>query len=313
MTMGNGDPLHSNQWIQFDAYNQVIYGLALNESEKTDEVLLVIAEDSCGQSTYDAVSVDVVSKSVSEFNYPISGYFVEFSDIPVCPIEDLINLYVFVEGLTLWFNDSREVFIADRENCTLRLLMVNQKKEISFHGRNNEEERNVFDEKGGIATEFLCFFMPSFKITKFEPFVQNYSLGEEEDDNHFVQFKSDINHWLEIVLPVIIILSIFVLVIIILYICYTRKKKLYVLRSEKPTFLEERRPVIFQTEVPLEDPTLNPRTPVILSHYDEVPSSEVELLDQRSLPSTPDYTPPCTQPPPSYRIPPPYTGSHQYW
>jgi neurexin len=310
MTMGNGNPIQSDHWVQFDPYNQVIYGLALNESEKMDEVLLVIAEDACGQSTYDAVRVDVTSKV--EFKNPSVGYIVEFSDIPVCPIENLMNLYVFIKDLTVWFNDSREILIMDKRNCTLHLLMAT-KKENSFHEENYAEHGNVFDEKGEILVEFLCFFMPSFKIIKFESFLQNFSVGEEDNVSHFVPFKSDISLWLEIVLPVIIILTIFVLVIVTLYICCTRKKKQYILQSDKPTFLEERRPVIFQTEVPIEDPTLNPRTPVILSHYDEVPSSEVELLDQRSLPSTPDYTPPTTQPPPAYRIPPPYSGSHQYW
>ncbi|XP_062597695.1 uncharacterized protein LOC134259114 [Saccostrea cucullata] len=168
-------------------------------------------------------------------------------------------------------------------------------------------------EKRELTKDILCFFLPGFRITKFEHFIQNHSLVEEATDILWIPFKSDINLWFEIVLPVIILLSILIVLVVIVYVCCTRRRKLYLLHSEKPTFLEERRPVIFQTEAPVEDPSLCPRNPAILSRDNELSSSEVDLIDQRSLPSTPDYNPFSTIPPPVYRVPPPYTNNHQYW
>ncbi|XP_061187313.1 dystroglycan 1-like [Saccostrea echinata] len=311
MTTGYGNPLPSNHWVQYDSTDQVIYGLVLNESAVRNEVLLVVAEDSCGQSTHDAVGVEISGKFNEEYASTKHGFLVHFSDDPICPVKDLKNLYVFVKELKIWFNNSREIFITKRENCSLVLLLAEDRDTLSEDM--TAEARTIFDEKGELIKEFSCFFMPGFRITKFEHFMKNHSLLEEDTDIPLIPFKSDINLWFEIVLPVIIILSILLVLIIIVYICCTRKKKLYLLHSEKPTFLEERRPVIFQTEVPVEDPSLCPRNPTILSHYDELPSSEVELIDQRSLPSTPNYTPTSTQPPPAYRVPPPYTNNHQYW
>lgn len=190
--------------------------------------------------------------------------------------------------------------------------MEDTEEEVSM-GAGSEERTAIFDDKGEISTQFECFFLPSFQIISVHFIKLNTSPLEKDYESPTAHYSSDINHWLEIVLPVVIILCIIVIIVIILYVYYARKKKLYILQSEKPTFLEERSPVIFQTEVPVEDPTLNPRDPIILSHFDEIPSSEAELLEHRSLPSTPDYTPPTCEPPPSYRLPPPYTTSHQYW
>ncbi|XP_065938373.1 dystroglycan 1 [Magallana gigas] len=259
MTTGYGDPLPSNHWIQFDSNNQVIYGLVTNETATQEEVLLVVAKDLCGQSSYDAIGVDMSIDSFDHTKDKKYELMVQFSSVPTCPVEDLKNI------------------------------------------------------QGRLSTQFECFFLPSFQITSVHFIKLNTSPLEKDYESPTAHYSSDINHWLEIVLPVVIILCIIVIIVIILYVYYARKKKLYILQSEKPTFLEERSPVIFQTEVPVEDPTLNPRDPIILSHFDEIPSSEAELLEHRSLPSTPDYTPPTCEPPPSYRLPPPYTTSHQYW
>ncbi|XP_062596269.1 uncharacterized protein LOC134257696 [Saccostrea cucullata] len=310
MTTGYGIPLPSNHWIQFDTDDQVIYGLVLNESAVRNEVLLVVAEDSCGQSSHDAVGVEISRKLNEMYTITKHGFVVDFSDDPICPVKDLRNLYVFVEELKNWFNISREIFITKRENCSLVLLMTEESETIDII---SAEESKILDEKGELTREFSCFFLPGFRITKFEHFTQNHSLVEETTNIPFIRFKSDINLWFEIVLPVIILLSILIVMIVIVYVCCTKRRKQYLLHSDKPMFLEERRPVIFQTEVPVEDPSLCPRNPTILSRDDELPSSEVDLIDQRSLPSTPDYNPLTTIPPPVYRVPPPYTNNHQYW
>ncbi|XP_062612399.1 dystroglycan 1-like [Saccostrea cucullata] len=312
MTTGYGNPLPSNHWVQFNSDDQVIYGLVLNESAVRNEVLLVVADDSCGQSTHDAVGVEVSGIFNEVYTRAKYGFVVDFSDDPICPVKDLKNLYVFVEELKTWFNISREIFITKRENCSLVLLM---KEDLESEAIDiiSAEGSKILDEKGELSREFLCFFLPGFRISKFENFIQNHSQVEEATDIPLIPFKSDINLWFEIVLPVIILLSVLLVMIVIVYVCCTRRRKLYLLHSEKPTFLEERRPVIFQTEVPVEDPSLCPRNPTILSRDDELPSSEVDLIDQRSLPSTPDYNPLSTIPPPVYRVPPPYTNNHQYW
>lgn len=312
MTTGYGDPLPSNHWIQFDSNNQVIYGLVTNETATQEEVLLVVAKDLCGQSSYDAIGVDMSIDSFDHTKDKKYELMVQFSSVPTCPVEDLKNMFVFVQELKKWFNDSGEISIKERENCKLYLFMEDTEEEVSM-GAGSEERTAIFDDKGEISTQFECFFLPSFQITSVHFIKLNTSPLEKDYESPTAHYSSDINHWLEIVLPVVIILCIIVIIVIILYVYYARKKKLYILQSEKPTFLEERSPVIFQTEVPVEDPTLNPRDPIILSHFDEIPSSEAELLEHRSLPSTPDYTPPTCEPPPSYRLPPPYTTSHQYW
>lgn len=312
MTTGYGDPLPSNHWIQFDSNNQVIYGLVTNETATQEEVLLVVAKDLCGQSSYDAIGVDMSIDSFDHTKDKKYELMVQFSSVPTCPVEDLKNMFVFVQELKKWFNDSGEISIKERENCKLYLFMEDTEEEVSM-GAGSEERTAIFDDKGEISTQFECFFLPSFQIISVHFIKLNTSPLEKDYESPTAHYSSDINHWLEIVLPVVIILCIILIIVIILYVYYARKKKLYILRSEKPTFLEERSPVIFQTEVPVEDPTLNPRDPIILSHFDEIPSSEAELLEHRSLPSTPDYTPPTCEPPPSYRLPPPYTTSHQYW
>lgn len=312
MTTGYGDPLPSNHWIQFDSNNQVIYGLVTNETTTQEEVLLVEAKDLCGQSSYDAIGVGISIDSYDHAKDKMFEVVVEFSSVPTCPVEDLKNMFVFVQELEKWFNNSGDISIKERENCTLSLLMENMEEEVSIVA-GSEERTAIFDDKGEIRTQFECFFLPSFQIISVHFIKLNTSPLEKDYEIPTAHYSSDINHWLEIVLPVVIILCIIIIIVIVLYVYFARKKKLYILQSEKPTFLEERSPVIFQTEVPVEDPALTPRDPVILSHFDEIPTSEADLLEHRSLPSTPDYTPPTCEPPPFYRLPPPYTTSHQYW
>lgn len=313
LTTGYGDLLPSNHWIQFDSLNQVIYGLVMNETAVEEEALLIMAKDSCGQASYDAIGVDITGPSYAQVRDHMIRFNVEFSSAPMCPIEKLKNIHTFVQGFKMWMNDSREVFITETENCSLGFLMMASKEDSVSAERKSKDMTAILDDKGEIRSEFSCFFLPSFQITKFEYIKENTSIIDKDYDAPIAHYSSDINHWLEIVLPVTVILFILVVIVIALYICYARQKKLFDLQSEKPTFLEERRPVIFQTEVQGEDPSLGPRDPIILSHCDDLHSSEVELLDHRSLPSTPDYTPPHSNPPPSYRLPPPYTTSHQYW
>lgn len=86
---------------------------------------------------------------------------VQFLSVFICLVEDLKNMFVFVQEFKKWFNDSGEIFIKERENCKLYLFMEDTEEEVLM-GVGFEERIVIFDDKGEISIYFECFFLLSF-------------------------------------------------------------------------------------------------------------------------------------------------------
>lgn len=133
----------------------------MNEIVIQEEVLLVVVKDLCGQFLYDVIGVDMFIDSFDYIKDKKYELMVQFLSVFICLVEDLKNMFVFVQEFKKWFNNSGEIFIKERENCKLYLFMEDMEEEVLM-GVGFEERIVIFDDKGESSIQFECFFLLSF-------------------------------------------------------------------------------------------------------------------------------------------------------
>jgi hypothetical protein len=105
------------------------------------------------------------------------------------------------------------------------------------------------DDNGTVLEEFNCFFSPFFNVTSvYVDFKEicNFTEPYIKSDIH-VSLDDDM-YLFYILIPVAILTVVILMVIIILLVRRCLKRNRYVANSEKPIFLMDRQPVIFQNE-----------------------------------------------------------------
>lgn len=354
ITLVYGKPLPKRAWIMFNETSQTIYGFPLWQDiidDKKDRIMTIIltAKDSAGQIEKDAIRLIYNKSHVMGHSHKIDlGFSGNFKDF----MKSRNNLINVARDITSFYGDSNLDFLTVLETRSGSLNVVWSNSSLAGEACDRRKIQNLFDKlvdaNGTIKEEFEDLFSNSprnssladVNITsaKLEfvgdcllpvttaavpPVVTNSPASSTDDDDKI---------WIEVVIPALVAILLLVIVALILLICCRhRRSRKKLSKSEKPMFLEDRRPIIFPEELEMTDPNLKPKTPLVLPsdlmsdtpppvppHRNrDVPQYQVPAMDDDVFVSDSRSPPPpqlegsqISDPPP-YRLPPPYFNPHR--
>lgn len=295
------------------------------DTKVTDSVTLV-ATDTCGQKTRDAVHLDI--QPLPEITYNI---ILELTPLTGSVVHEGSLLVYLASRLDAWFEDmNAHVFVVDIEWHVNGLTLQFTLSDSQHSTCSKPYLRKIVDKMK--RPTFSCLIAPMFSVhnvsvnftnscvdTYIHPFTSEYSMSK---------IKATLDHWLEIVVPCAAFIVVVTVVLLVLMVCnsqYPRRRKRYVLKSEVPTYLEDRKPIIFPDETRTKDSSLEPRSPMLLPSNGEVDPSPWQQNEEsgsqpllmatpnRSGPTPPEYLLDEMGVPPPYRLPPPYHSTHPTW
>ncbi|KAL3852732.1 hypothetical protein ACJMK2_016350 [Sinanodonta woodiana] len=343
-----GELLYASSWLIFDQNRQMLYGVPLIQDLQYDEPdrgnknissITLTAEDSAGNvardSIYLAYNNSLFSEITHRFVLTLNKSYEGF-------MSTRENLVKFAKLLANYFGDAGPglIMFLDVKPGSVHVSWSN----ISLSGSSCKRDDimnllNRITYNNSLVDEFVSIFG-----TDFDPVSANVKfVGACTSSSviHVVptkqppapQMEKDGETFLiQVVLPVVAAVLFLIILVIIIYLVYRHRRSgsTDVLKSEKPTFLEDRRPIIFPEELEMVDPSLKPRQPsVIPTDYIQdrppedsvggsrnnlappgyqLPYEENDLFysDNQSPPPPPSYGSTHNTEPPPYRLPPPY-------
>ena len=332
----------------FNESSQALYGIPMWQDivdDNKDRIMTIIltAKDSAGQIKKDAIQVVYNKSHYMGHSHKIHlGFNGEYKDF----MHSRNNLISVGHDIAEFFGDSSLDFLTFLEVNSGSLDVVLSNSSLSGEKCHRNEIQEVFDKiadsNGTVLQEFSNVFANSslnitsaklgfvgvclLPLTTREPTLNvtnsPASSSDSSDNNKF---------WIEVVIPALAAILLLVIVALILLICcrhrHSRKK---LSKSEKPMFLEDRRPIIFPEELEMTDPNLKPKTPLVLPSdlasdrpppvpphrgrsspqpLGQAPEQESFLTDSR--PPPPQFDQSQASEPPAYRLPPPYFNPHR--
>ncbi|KAK3576669.1 hypothetical protein CHS0354_004956 [Potamilus streckersoni] len=343
-----GELLHASSWLIFNQDRQMLYGVPLIQDLHYDEPdhgkqnissITLTAEDSAGNVARDSIYLaynnslfsEITHRFVLTLNKSFEGFMsmrenlVKFAKHLAYYFEDVgPGLIVFLDVKPgsvhiSWSNISLSGSSCKRDD------IMNLLKRITYNNSLHDEFVSKFGtefDPVSANVEFVgtCTLPPILQVvpTKPPPTPQM-----DKDRESFL---------IQVVLPVVAAVLFLIILILIIYLVYRHRRSgsTDVLKSEKPTFLEDRRPIIFPEELEMVDPSLKPRQPSMIptdyiqDHPPEdsiggsrnnlappgyqLPYEENDLFysDNQSPPPPPLYGSTHSTEPPPYRLPPPY-------
>ena len=335
-----GKPIPLGAWLKFNSTSQTIYGIPLQQDFKDDEDkfierFVLIAEDSQGQFARDVISLtysfevlDITHRISLTLDYDFQSFHLERQNL-VDVAESIAGLYGNVNLKYLTFFDVKKGSVVINWGNNSLFGTICYKDVI------NSLYSRIADENGTLTAELaelLKLFNPlSAKLELSGPCLMPQRTPLPPFDSPVGASDND-QMWLEILLPALVIILVLVIIALVLLICCRHRKPSKVPQSDKPTFLEDRRPIIFPEELEMVDPSLKPKQPLILPRdylaetppavpphgSQDPPSYRVpEINEELFQPSTsqtpppPSYSNQGSSDPPPYRLPPPYYNPHR--
>lgn len=301
--------LDENFWLKLDESSLVLYGVPLRYDLDVFVVNLV-AMDKCKQIAIDSISLEA-KDNFNVYNHEFTIYFWDDS-------ETNLDVYRFINGLLQWLDisDSSQIYVSNidlsYEISSISWVDKSMATDICERQYILDTYYRMADDNGTVLEEFNCFFSPFFNVTSvFVDFKDICNLTEAciKSDIHVSLDDEDDMYLFYILIPVAILTVVILMVIIILLVRRCLKRNRYVTNSEKPTFLMDRQPVIFQNEYNDEDTSLKPQIPIIIDQADAGATTSALGSEGRTAGSPPSYVPQTHTNPPEYRLPPPYNIS----
>jgi neurexin len=321
----------------FNESTQIFYGIPLgNDSEggKRISEFTLIAKDSKGQVAKDAITLTYeYEKNVNHrISVMLNGSYEKFTD-------DRNNLIQVARKLADFYEDEKVNFLSFSSVAKGSVVIVWSNNSLIGSSCQKEEIQNLYDrltnENGTISDQFLALFNDYIPMNTSLEFLGACLLpiSSIAPPTQSPVAETDNRMWIEIVLPALIAILVIVIIALLLLICCRHRRPSKEIKdSEKPAFLEDRRPIIFPDELEMVDPSLKPKTPLVLPsdyltetppavppHGRQAPPYRAAMLDDDMFsgedddqPLPPSYRGDSqnTEPPP-YRLPPPYFNPHR--
>lgn len=300
--------------------------------EGTITKFILYATDSQSQAAKDAISITYkYDKSVNhKVRLTLNGSYDHFQSDRSSLIHVALNIAKFYDDRSLKFItfapvEEGSVVISWGNNSLFgticrRKLIQDLYDKLYDNGSLSSGFVSLFSSYVPMSASLEYLGMCMLPVTTGTPIIHS-PLDETDDDM-----------WIEILLPALIAILVIVIVAIVLLICCRHKQpKKDVKDSDKPAFLEDRQPIIFPEELEMVDPSLKPKTPLVLpsDYLKETPPAvpphgRPAPLYRTNTPE--DHTRPVhdreqlepltgDQPqdsnPPPYRLPPPYFNPHR--
>ncbi|XP_033746739.1 dystroglycan-like [Pecten maximus] len=333
LTLPYGKDAPGDFWLQLDESAQFLYGLPLAADTMVTDSVTLVAMDTCGKKSRDAIHLDF--EPLPEVTHTMT--------LTVTPAarskgsdDSVVLLVHVVSKLENWFRSIQvkaDIYVVGVEWKEDQLVV-----QFTLSGSSVRTCSKPYLEdlvKDMTLPAFSCLMAPMFTMEDLvsvnfsDSCVDTYPHSSMPSKYGMSKMKPTLDHWLEVVVPCAAFLLIVTVVVIVLMACsgkYPHRRKRYVLKSEIPTYLEDRKPIIFPDETRRKESSLEPRPPILIpgnGEYEPSPwqqddgeNGSLPLLrgtPDRNAPTPPEYLLNDIGVPPPYRLPPPYNSTHPTW
>ncbi|XP_052780906.1 dystroglycan 1-like isoform X2 [Mya arenaria] len=341
ISLVSGKTLPTDSWLMFDPEGQMLYGIPFendatgNRSRSVIKRFILTATDSQGQSAKDVISITY--KFQTKVTHKI---FLNLNSSLHFSLNSLqaYRSYLIQVAYTLakFYNDSdlRHFTFFEPSEGSLMFPFLWGNNSLFTNICKRQEIEFLFNQivhKNDSVTKLFSSHFPDDPPTSAELFYVGVCLSSTTTVPPPTPAPATEKAWIEIVLPALIAILVIVIIAILLLICCRhRRPSKRVPDSDKPMFLEDRRPIIFPEELEMLDPSMKPKGPLVLpadylqETLPEVPPHGRPSPPYRAAPSTEEGPPvpphhsfggPLPQDalsdPPPYRLPPPYFNPHR--
>lgn len=288
-------------WLKLDETGLTLYGVPLMQD--TVYVVSLVAMDSCNQTDVDSIRLELL-ENIEEYNHEFIIYFGHGN------LADH-DMYRFVNGLRQWLEltDPSQIYVTRVSSKSVSWVDLSMSSTMCERSRILDVYYQMGDENGTILDSFSCFFSPFFNVSDvYVDFKDSCNISDifliPEPGMVETSSSSDM-YLLYILVPVAALTFIILLIIVVMLVRKCVKQNGYVMNSEKPIYLVNRQPVIFQNEYNEDETNLKPQTPIVIDNFDD-PYAPMDKTYDRSV-TNPPYIHSPQRDPPQYRLPPPYT------
>ncbi|OWF48310.1 Dystroglycan [Mizuhopecten yessoensis] len=330
LTLPYGKDVPHNFWLQMDESSKLLYGLPFTADTMVTDSVTLVAMDTCGQKSRDAIHLDI--EPLPEVTH-IMTLTVTPATMSKGSDESVMLQVLVVSKLDTWFRSihvEADIYVVGVEWKGDQLVVQFTLSDSSISTCSKPYLQDLIKET--TLPAFSCLMAPMFTVEDMisvnfsDNCVDTYLRPSKPSKHGMSKVKPILDHWLEVVVPCAAFLVIVTVIVIVLMACsskYPHRRKRYVLKSEIPTYLEDRKPIIFPDETRQKDSSLEPRPPILIpgnGEYEPSPWQQEEeengslpLLrgtPDRSAPTPPEYLLNDIGVPPPYRLPPPYHSTH---
>ena len=335
------DSLPLSSWVRLDAERQVLYGLPLatDVSELPSEYALV-ASNSYGLTVSDAIQIIVDVTVLGDISHCfVVNLRLNYTDFMRTPME---NLKVVVKKLAAYFGDVSSTD-NDNNNYVSVTNLTEGSVQISWTNNTlskiicqNEMIKELFarmSHNGSVSDLFRRFMLPKIPVVSVRLEMLGICAYNGSSANRKttvgVVISADSVIWLVTVIPAVVVVALIIIIILAVIIRNKRRSQRgrYLPDSEKPIFGKNRKPILMPEEMEMLDLGLRPKKPVTMPAddgrhlytnpaYEHDPQLPPPYHQPESLPREAGSSPPvydiagaCNEPPPMYRLPPPYVAN----
>lgn len=331
------DPVPDSFWLKLNASTHIIYGIPLVGDAEELTTIILTATDSGGATGKDAIQLLVDDSFLSSLTHRFTISLNISYDIFYQKHNSVLQL---AHMIARYFGDASldSLRILDVEEGSLNLTWTNS----SFSGSICKKkeimrllESMVFKNESVVpefADSMLGYQILNISYELLGPCLSMPTVLPPKRATEKIVYETDFNMWVEIVIPALAAVLVLVIVVLILFIvCRHRKpSEPNILKSEKKTFMDDRKPIIFPEELEMDGPTLKSQKPLVLpgdnpehvitddpdailnkksKRYE--PTDDVFIVNGRQNPPLPPpYILDTSTDPPPYRLPPSYLGKH---
>lgn len=322
-------PTYIQSWVQFHEAKQTISGLPLPRDVKESPVKITInAIDQGGKIAQDIVLIYI--NSTDSGRLPTQEFFMRFDVNGRRFLNDRRKFKNLIKKLSAYFGDRDSSYITVLDTRPGSLIVTWTNNSIATDRCDNatihEMKQKVIDSRGYINPKFSKYMSPKYKVTDVE--FQMKGACQDVSEPSGAGGMVDVDPWAEAIIPTVIAIAIAIfIVVIILLVCSRKQNKEKNKQKEPRHSFEDQDPVMFHREQAQKDKAIRSKRAVILPGDGKPkPSGRRKFSPQIGLPYQPStfdeqecpsdeeiyrnenvtYSNTYTQPPPPYRLPPPY-------
>ena len=269
----SGVPVDPASFIQFNAQTQTLYGLPLQKHVGTDPLVLsLVARDSRGVSVADHVEVIIDSASIEDVSFVIKAVF----DVDYATFTSrTVNLVTLMHRIATFYGDDSPEFytITSLSSGSVHLDWTdNRVSKVTCQNETIGELYSAIYSNGRINSALSQVLSPEFILSGLSLDLSGVCLVSADTvtvvpmTTAVAAVAAGSNIVLITVLPILILLVLVALIVLLYYYCCRdrRKQSDYLTDDEKLIYTKNRKPVVLESELEMNDVPRKPRQPLVL-------------------------------------------------
>jgi neurexin len=297
LTTSSGTLVDLASFIQFNGQTQTLYGLPLQKHVQVEPLVLsLVAQDSGGETVTDNMEIIIDTASIEDVSFVIKAVF----DLNYTTFSArTVNLITLINKIATFYGDISPEFYTVTALSSGSVLLDwtdNRISKVVCQNDSIQELYNAIYSGGRINPAFSEILLPEFVLRELSYDLLGVCLlpvdtvTESLVTTAVPVAAAGTNIVLVTILPILLLLIIIAIIILIYCCCFRNRHKHtdYLTDDEKLIYTKNRKPVVLESELEMNDVPRKPRRPMVMEG--DIPPKVfdnpgyLELDDERRAP-----------------------------